>query len=89
MCKGVKQFKIILFIIVMPHEPLSEDNTSCEEEVIMKERYKKNIQEFVKPNLQNPTNLTQLTQLNKEPNKIILNNKKPLISQRTFVLLRR
>jgi len=70
----------------MPHEPLSEDNTSCEEEVIMKERYKKKIQDFVKPNLQNPTNLTQL---NKQPNKIIINNKKPLISQRTFVLLRR
>ena len=82
----------------MPHEPLSEDNTSCEEEVIMKERYKKKIQEFVKPNLQNPieinkqTNLTQtnLTQTNlTQTNKININNKKPLISQRTFVLLRR
>ena len=71
----------------MPYEPLSEDNTSCEEEVIMNERYKNreekvkmNEKEFVKPNLQNPTNL---------PNKIIINNKKPLINQRTFVLIRR
>lgn len=78
----------------MPHEPLSEDNTSCEEEFIIKERYKKNgeenkknIQEFVKPNLQNPIEINK--QINKEPNKIIINNKKPIIHKRTLLLLRR
>ena len=63
----------------MPYEPLSEDNTSCEEEVI-KQRYKKNIivKEINNISLNNQIKKSENNQIkkpeNNRPIRIINNN---------------
>jgi hypothetical protein len=74
----------------MPNEPLSEDNTSCEEEVIIKQRYKKN--DIIKETKNFSLNKIETEEIKKEPIKIIINNKRtiPVISNiNTLFLLRR
>jgi len=79
--------KINLLLIIMPHEPLSEDNTSCEEEII-NQRYKK--KSIIKDNnnisLKKPENTRISTLENKQ-----INNKRnyPVIKNTTLLLLRR
>jgi len=94
----INLLKINLLLIIMPHEPLSEDNTSCEEEVI-KQRYKKNI--TIKEN-ENTSLIKQNSSLIKpssslikprimiQPNKNFINRRPiPTINSTTLLLLRK
>ena len=78
----------------MPYEPLSEDNTSCEEEVI-KQRYKKNIivKEINNISLNNQIKKSENNQIKKPENNQIKKpeNNRPIriINNNALLLLRK